>query len=252
MEENIISVSQLNVGVQSWVVRVVLIEKSFVRGSVNMGRHYQRYVFADQLGDRVQAIAYFADLNVLDEILQLFSTYYIGNGIVRRLMDDSIMLGSVSFEVTLTQHTLIERVHGLVQLPTDNLYNFTRFGHLQSLRHSRDAIITILGVVIKVFPLHVFLFGSRYMRVQEFLLMNEEMMPVVFAIWEEFVDTDGAHLAQIAHEHPIVLICRPKISHFHGLSLATERRTIIMYDVAIREADELRSWYEGLAGDGPN
>ena len=49
MEENIISVSQLNVGVQSWVVRVVLVEKSFVRRNVNMGRHYQRYVFADQL-----------------------------------------------------------------------------------------------------------------------------------------------------------------------------------------------------------
>ena len=41
------------------------------------------------------------------------------------------------------------------------------------------------------------------------------MMLVAFAIWEEFIDTDRAYLVQIAHEHSIVLICRPKISHFH-------------------------------------
>ena len=64
--------------------------------------------------------------------------------------------------------------------------------------------------------MNFFLIIFEYVMCWFFIIFFNRMMPVVFAIWEEFVDTDGAHLAQIAHEHPIVLICRPKISHFHG------------------------------------
>ena len=45
------------------------------------------------------------------------------------------------------------------------------------------------------------------------------MMPIVFAIWDDFIDIDGLYLAQIAHEYPIILVCRPKISYFHGNGL---------------------------------
>ncbi|XP_027171677.1 replication protein A 70 kDa DNA-binding subunit B-like [Coffea eugenioides] len=221
MEQNVVIFNRLNDVIYGWVLRVVLVEKSLIRDSRNMGRMYQRFVFADSLGDRVQAVAYYNDIHVLNETLQLYSTYYIADAAIRRILNGSIMLGSVPFELVLRPNTFIQTVDEGLTLPIHNVYHLTRFGDLESLRHSRDSIITILGVVIQVLPMQVFMLGGRYIRVQEFLLINEEMMPIVYAIWDDFIDTDGLYLAQIAHEYPIILVCRPKISYFHGLSLGT-------------------------------
>mgnify|MGYP004714523195 FL=1 len=39
---------------------------------------------------------------------------------------------------------------------------------------------------------------------------------MIFAMWEDFLESEGMHLVQIANEHPVVLICRPKVSRFYG------------------------------------
>ena len=102
-------------------------------------------------------------------------------------------------------------------------------------------------MVIEVLPLHIFIIGGRYIWVQEFIILNEEyvlfirhflvsffcirkffyvhviiifivsrMRPMIFAMWEDFLESEGMHLVQIANEHPVVLICRPKVSRLYG------------------------------------
>ena len=57
MEMNRVSISQLNDNIHAWVIRV-------------------------------QAIVYLNDVQVSDEVLQLYSTYYIGSTTVRRLTNN--------------------------------------------------------------------------------------------------------------------------------------------------------------------
>ncbi|XP_071902855.1 replication protein A 70 kDa DNA-binding subunit D-like [Coffea arabica] len=253
MEMNRVSISQLNDNIHAWVIRVMVVEKSLIRHAHYMGRRYQRYVFADDLGDRIQGIVYLNDVQVLDKLLQLYSTYYIGSATVRRLTNNRVVLGTVAFELVITQYSfiqLVDLVDPSLRLPIDNIYNFTSFANLGSLRYFGDSSLAILAIVIEVLPLQIFIMGGRYIRVQEFIILNEEMRPMIFAMWEDFLESEGMYLVQIANEHPVVLICRPKISRFHGVSLATQEQTIVMYNVDIPRARELHEWYETMPGDG--
>ncbi|XP_071903721.1 replication protein A 70 kDa DNA-binding subunit D-like isoform X1 [Coffea arabica] len=213
MEMNRVAISQLNDNIYAWVIRVAVVEKSLIRHAHYMGRKYQRYVFADDLGDRIQGIVYLNDVQVLDEVLQLYSTYYIGSATVRRLTNNRVVLGMVAFELVITQYSFIQLVDPSLRLPIDNIYNFTPFANLGSLRYFGDSNLAILAMVIEVLPLQIFIIGGRYIWVQEFIILNEEMRPMIFAMWEDFLESEGMHLVQIANEHPVVLICRPKGCH---------------------------------------
>ena len=57
------------------------------------------------------------------------------------------MLGSVPFELVLRPNTFIQTVDEGLALPIHNVYHLTRFGDLESLRHSRDSIIRILNII---------------------------------------------------------------------------------------------------------
>ena len=73
--------------------------------------------------DQVQAVAYYNGIHVLNETLQLYSMYYFADATIHGVLNGSIMLGSVPFEMVLRPNTFI-------QLPIHNLYHLRLSFHV--------------------------------------------------------------------------------------------------------------------------
>ncbi|XP_071935708.1 replication protein A 70 kDa DNA-binding subunit B-like [Coffea arabica] len=249
MESQCVSVCGLNDRIRGWIAKLVVVEKTLFRRPRNSTRMFFRVVFADASGDTIQGITYLSDLDAMDCALELHGTYYIANATIQCLRSSRMQIGMVPYEIIISHNTVINRVLPEHALSVENFYELTRFCDLDSLRVNPNARITLLGVAVYAGPAIFYAIGNRQVHLQEFIILNEERIPIVFSVWDDYFEDDGMHLVELINERPVVMICRPRISHLHGLSIATQATTIIMYNPNLLVAQQLRHWYDTFVGD---
>lgn len=241
MEARCLLIPLLIEGTRNWISKLVVVEKTLVRCGKHGGNPYQRIVFADSENNAIQGIIYAKDLDVLDPLLQLHSTFYIGSARISSI-DNNFYLGTSQFQLVLTKSTFIRLVPPQFALTYEQYYRLTPFSHIHKSIDDPTATTNILCAVIQALPQRTIPRGEDHALIQEFIIVNEEKKPIILTMWDEFVRTEAAYLSTILADQPIMFVARAKINSVYNLSASTQATSIIMYDLPIPQTYALKDW----------
>ncbi|XP_071917333.1 replication protein A 70 kDa DNA-binding subunit B-like [Coffea arabica] len=241
MEKKCVLIPELTDTNSNWFAKLIVIEKSAIRYSKEDGRPYQKLVFADAMRNTIQATIFERDIQDIEPILQLYSTYYIGNAWITKI-SIPFYLASSPYQMTISKRTFIQAVSAQDALPSDYCYELTSFTQLHNYIGDYSARINILCAVVHALPPRLVPRGKRYVPIQEFAVVNEEKQPMTFTMWEEFLSVEGSQLKAMVPQQPIILLARPKVNSYHTISLGTQATTIILFNPEIPQATALRNW----------
>ncbi|XP_071902854.1 replication protein A 70 kDa DNA-binding subunit B-like isoform X2 [Coffea arabica] len=271
IETKCILIPELTDTNRNWFAKLVIIEKSPIRYGKDTGTPYQKYIFADAANNTIQASVYDHDIEDLDPILQLHSTYYIGNAWITKIASPFFMALS-AYQLAISKRTFIHAVTPDNALSCEHCYQFTPFHELHSfigddntrismptqlpspyfpvfcllnfikLMHYISFFVGILCAVIHALPPRTVPRGNRYVPIQEFVVLNEEEKPLLFTMWEEFLPSEGSQLKSLIPHQPIIIISRLKVNTHHTISIGTQATSIIVFNPEIPRAALLRQW----------
>ncbi|KAL3527842.1 hypothetical protein ACH5RR_012498 [Cinchona calisaya] len=158
----------------------------------------------------IQAVTYTKDVAAIDRILEAYCLYYIGNASVSKITQQKFQFATSSLQLTLTGRTFIRQIEGPKKL----------------------FLIYILCAVVNVLPGRTMPRDNKQVQIQEFVIVNDECKPVIFTMWEEFLDSYAAQLVDVAPTFPIILII-------------TQVKNYCQAYTPIPQAAELQNWVKG-------
>ncbi|XP_051152706.1 uncharacterized protein LOC127266492 [Andrographis paniculata] len=79
-------------------------------------------------------------------------------------------------------------------------------------------------------------------RVQEIVIVTEELLPTRLTLWNELVDAEGKYFTSIVKERPIIAALHLKATLYAGISLSAISMANFIVDPPYPEADNLLSW----------
>ncbi|CAI9117947.1 OLC1v1019439C1 [Oldenlandia corymbosa var. corymbosa] len=127
MEDRCVPLRNLDEKTVEWYTKVILLTKGILVNSKGKAGSFQRFLFADKKKTVMQAVIYTKDLNFLEQKLQLYETYYIGNAFITKIEDPKYQYGSVPFQMTLTRKSFLEKVERTKSYHLDECLPITPF-----------------------------------------------------------------------------------------------------------------------------
>ncbi|KAL8552213.1 hypothetical protein ACS0TY_001057 [Phlomoides rotata] len=208
------TLDELKPNISSWFVKVLVTEKTPIR-STKWGKQ-QRLVFVDKKKESIQGVIYDADIDQLNKIVQLYKTYYIGNGRIKELTTSTSNMAKSKYQIILNRSSYIKRTSEREELPLDHIYELTSFAECPQLADVANTRINLLCGVIHVFPPRFIQKNNR--MVQDFVIINEERRPTILTLWEEFVKSEASDLTENIANMPVILGMRLSVyqlGHYH-------------------------------------
>ncbi|KAL3516945.1 hypothetical protein ACH5RR_023847 [Cinchona calisaya] len=127
---------------------------------------YQKFVFADSKGSKVQAIIFNQAISIMSHKLQVYKTYKISNAEFRS--------NGIEKQWVISTETVLEEVTEEQNKMLTAEFNYTEFRDFAQYVDSKNHTVDVLGVVIdalSVFPVKK---EDSTSYVQKFVLINEE------------------------------------------------------------------------------
>ncbi|GER41132.1 replication protein A 70 kDa DNA-binding subunit [Striga asiatica] len=200
-----LSIKEIQPHVRRWTALVQVVQKGHVAVSQSYSSiSYCRFLFVDAEGTKVSAVAYNNNIRTNAALLVPFKWCYVSGATVKKVDK---------------KYLEYKKLHSFAD--SDNLQN-------------------VLGVVVHSF-------SSRQIGedsvAREIILVNEEKIPIMFTLWNDFATTEGSQLTNNIHSANVVLALRVKVTTFNVISLSTRAPSAILINPPMAAADELKQWY---------
>ncbi|CAA0816378.1 Unknown protein [Striga hermonthica] len=232
-------IKEITDATKNWTALIQVVERPPVHESKNDSTmHYRRYLFTDEEGTKVAAVVYNAVIQEFKPpLLMPYKRFYVSGARVRPEIP-LYQVGDYKYKWNLVKGTNVEEYEEPLppQLPCSiEIHPFANLHKYADTENPRS----LLAVVVHAFPIKTV--GSNTTR--ELIVINEEMKPMLFTLWNQFNKDEGETLANTIASANIVLAMRSKVSTFHGLSLSTKVGTCLMVNPPIPAAADLKQWY---------
>ncbi|XP_027173987.1 replication protein A 70 kDa DNA-binding subunit B-like [Coffea eugenioides] len=228
---------------RQWFAKLYVIEVTRIFDPTPRTKAYRRLLFADDQNDTIQGIIYQQDLAFIGEIFKLQTSYYVGGAYISKIQDSRHQMGTTPLQLTFDKRSFIQPAASPLPMSLPTYFPLTSFWDLDQYQGKDDQRLNIMCIVIQALPQRL-IAGAKPSIIQEFIVVNEEQRPLILTLWEPFVDNEGAQLLQIAHTYPIVVILRPIVTTFYGISLRTKGSTNILLDPPFPQISTLAEWIE--------
>ncbi|KAK4419366.1 hypothetical protein Salat_2349500 [Sesamum alatum] len=212
MHRPLVPVAEVTPNTKNWTTKVLVIQKLSPRQSQSSPKKYQRFLFIDKDGTKVQAVIYSPDMSLMQDVLQLQETYYISNAKVTFVEPKE--LGAPEFK---------------------------KFADTPLFLNS-NSMIDVLAIVVD--KLEQRSINTKYgmSTIQEFVLVNDERKPMLLTLWNEVIPTEGAAILDAADKMPIIAATRLHVTDYNGISLSARGFANIIVNPSYSETQSLRTW----------
>ncbi|KAJ7962109.1 Replication protein A subunit [Quillaja saponaria] len=240
MTRQTLLISEITPQTKNWTAKVRVIEKLLPRTSMSSPKKYQRIVLMDKEGTKVQASIFGAEINLLGTTLSNMNYYNIAGAIVSTI-EPQYCLVSSQFQWKLSSRTYIEQLPSDEEFPTPNLHIFTLFDQFGKHVDSSSQI-DMVAIVIKAMPSRMQEIRIGASDVQEFIVTDKSLTPVVLTMWDQFVNNEASLIVDKIDSMPIILGTRLKVVSYKGISLTTKASSFFALNPDIPEAVDLANW----------
>ncbi|KAL5578975.1 hypothetical protein UlMin_011417 [Ulmus minor] len=215
MSRQHIPLKDITIGTKGWTAKVIVEAKAMPRSSQRSPVKYQRMILRDSEGTKVQATIFESDIDKFSDVLALYKTYYISNAVVKTILPQH-RIAKNDYQWHINSKTVVEEVtevYSSISLPPYNFVSFSEFSkHINS-----DAYVDIIGVVIHAYPLREIPTVNGPQRIQELLLVDQQLIPKILTMWDQFIENECAAIVKIIKTKPIIAAYRIRIVSFNGI-----------------------------------
>ncbi|CAI9105086.1 OLC1v1003937C1 [Oldenlandia corymbosa var. corymbosa] len=178
MEDRCVPLRYLDEKTVEWYTKVILLTKGILVNSKGKAGSLTLSL-ADKEKTVMQAVIYTKDLNFLEQKLQLYETYYIGNAFITKIEDPKYQYGSVPFQMTLTRKSFIEKVERTKSYHLDECLPITPFWEIDvdpDKENENLSSILHLLCVLHMLPPRTVNAQNGATIVQDFVIINNEIV----------------------------------------------------------------------------
>ncbi|XP_042971311.1 replication protein A 70 kDa DNA-binding subunit B-like [Carya illinoinensis] len=219
---------------------MIVTEKSPKRTAQNSATKYQNLVLLDSEGNRVQAVIFGKDIDLRNDTLYIYQSYYIANALVRT-MDPRHQRGPYQFQWTINSKTIVEEIEEdepALRPPEYNLVPLNELGvHIDT-----DAEIDILALAIHMNPPNEVNTNHGKSLIQEIYLIDPGLKLLRLTMWNRFVHDECHEISDLILAKPIILGTRIKVSSYNGLSLSSRPTSVFIVEPLLSSSVALRTW----------
>ncbi|KAG5517413.1 hypothetical protein RHGRI_037972 [Rhododendron griersonianum] len=236
MADNLCMIKSVKERMTNWTVQAMVIERGYPR--VTSGdQTYQKLVLIDSEGTQIQCTIWNADIQVLEDTLELYHSYSISNAKVDMTPPD-FQLFDNPLQWTLSCRTPIEEISDAVYDIRYVKYQFVPLQDLGEYVHNNrgfDVLFTVLHVGTKRTT-------KDNSTIQNIIIIDASNVPTTLVLWDQFAEHEGEIMGTLEGPFPIVQATRMKVSTFQGFQLATKGSSTFSFNPPIPAAKKLRAW----------
>ncbi|KAL8473749.1 hypothetical protein ACS0TY_030556 [Phlomoides rotata] len=140
MEDTCTNLESLKPSSQNWFVKVLIAEKTHVR-LLKWGKQL-KLVFIDKEQGSMPCIMYNQDIDQLDKVLQLYKTYFVGNGKIQEIPPNAPTLPNSKYQIVQNRSVYIKAVTKNEELSLEHIYQLTPFAEFPQIADSADKQIS--------------------------------------------------------------------------------------------------------------
>ncbi|CAA0807646.1 Unknown protein [Striga hermonthica] len=234
-----LSIKEIQPHVRRWTALVQVVDKGHVSVSQNDSSiSYCRFLFVDAEGTKVSAVAYNNNIRTNAALLVPFKWCYVSGATLKKV-EKKYLVGDYIYSWTINNNTLIQPCEEKMPAQLVFSVDLQEYKKLHSFADT-DNLQNVMGVVVHSFP-------SRQIGedsvTREIILVNEEKIPIMFTLWNDFATNEGSQLANNIHSANIVLALKVRVTTFNGISLSTRAPSAILINPPMDAAVELKQWY---------
>ncbi|XP_035539363.1 replication protein A 70 kDa DNA-binding subunit B-like [Juglans regia] len=191
-------------------------------------------------GNRLQAVIFDRDIDLRDDTLHVFQSYYIGNAYVKAI-DPRHKIEAHQYQWIINSKTIIENLEDDEPALKAPEYNIISFNELDAYKDT-DSEIDILAVTIQMKPPREVNTIHGKTTVQDIQVIDESLKPLRLTMWARFVHDECQQISNIIAVKPIILGTRIKVGSYNGLSLSSKPTSVFIIDPLLAPAVSLRTW----------
>ncbi|KAL6576408.1 hypothetical protein OROHE_000189 [Orobanche hederae] len=213
MEPKIYALNDITPDLRNWTARVCIVNKTAPRTSSQPTPiKFQKMLLGDEHGNRVEAMLYRSDVDLLRNSFQLDETYLISNALVWPVKQ--------GFENPLV----------------NNSY--------QWIVSARTAILpsTVAIVFSKHDPRCVSSRG-RENTLREYVAIDEAFRPFIITFWNDAVPYDTYSMLDCVKNQHVIAALNFSVTRYHGdISLSSTSSSLVLTQFKNKRFEELQKW----------
>ncbi|XP_027185593.1 uncharacterized protein LOC113783610 isoform X1 [Coffea eugenioides] len=191
-------------------------------------------------GSRVEGILFNHAIHIIGPCLTVFKRYKISNVEVQ-LIDEKYRTDGLTTQWVISTKTVMEELPDETDMMRTR-FSYTMFKDLAQFMEQKNQFVDILAVVIFVSPVTPFTSKFGTGRVQKFVVIKKEKLPLQLSLFNEFIDNEGRKIAENMNNFLVIVCRRLKVKSFNGIALSTRKNSAILIDPPIQEAMQLKNW----------
>ncbi|CAA0807647.1 Unknown protein [Striga hermonthica] len=225
--------------VNRWIALVQVLEKRRIMVSeVDPSNTSQEFLLLDSQGTQVSAVAYNSDIQACAQLLIPFKWFYISGAILARQVQRN-SVNDNGFTWIITPRTIIQPSEPIVPSHLAVDIEARDFIDLHTFADNK-VCHNVFAVVVHAFPAKQI--GTTLLA-RDIILINNEKIPIVLTLWNEFAQREGNQLANNIAQANVIIAMRVKVTTLNGISLSTRSHSAVLINPPTAEANSLKEWY---------
>ncbi|KAL6558233.1 hypothetical protein OROMI_018583 [Orobanche minor] len=216
MEPTLYSVNKITPDMRKWSAKVCVVNKTCPRTSSQATPIiFQKLLLSDEQGNKVEAMLYRADVDLLKNCLKLNETYLISNAVVRPVNPAfKNPLVDNNYQGIISAKTAILPSEEKVFVSSTLAPVFTCYDHFHRLLGTTALISTMAVIIGKHEPRSV-LSRGRENTLREYVAIDEAFKPFVITFWNDAIPEDIYNLLDsVEHQHVIAAL-NFRVTNYH-------------------------------------
>ncbi|KAL6554618.1 hypothetical protein OROHE_007357 [Orobanche hederae] len=240
MEPKIYLLDAITPDTKNWTAKVSVLNKTEPRTSSQPASiRFQKMLFGDKKGNRIEAMLYRGDIDLLRNSLQPHRTYLISNALVRPVKP--------GFENPLTNNRfqwIILAADEDSLISSELSPTFTQCDHFRNFLGSRTLISTAAIIIDNQTPRTVTAKGKQN-TLHEYAAVDELLKPFIITFWNDAVPDDVYILLDQAKDRHIIAALNFSVTDYHNISLSSTSASVVLMNSNIERVQALQQWDQG-------
>ncbi|KAL6586135.1 hypothetical protein OROMI_002779 [Orobanche minor] len=235
MEPKIYLLDAITPDTKNWTARVSLLNKTEPRTSSQPASiRFQKMLVADKKGNKVEAMLFRGDIDLLKNSLQPHRTYLISNTLVRPIKPGfENPLTNNRFQWILGARTAILAADEDSLISSELAPTFTQCGQFCDLLGSITLISTAAIIIDSHTPRTVTTKGKQ--NTLEYAAVDE---------LNDAVPDDVYNLLDHAKDRHIIAALNFNVTDYHNISLSSTSASVVLMNSKIERVQDLQQWVE--------
>ncbi|KAL6570059.1 hypothetical protein OROMI_014573 [Orobanche minor] len=250
MEPKIYALNDITPDMKNWTARVCVLNKTGPRiSSQATPIKFQKLLLADEQGNKVEAMLYRSDVDLLKNSLQSDETYLISNALVQPVKQ--------GFENPLVnnkyQWIIGARTAVLPTEKKDFVFSaltpvFTHYNQFHKFIGTRGLISTV-AVIFSKHDQRCVSSRGRENTLREYVAIDEAFTPFIITFWNDAVPEDTYGMLDCVHNQHVISALNFTVTKFHGLAkrlhiylLSSTSSSLVLLHFKNKRSEELQKW----------